>query len=280
MSGLSHLEGCPGARPVWARSTPHTTVQAWMTDGRTVFTKQHRDPARLAREAAALETWAATLGQSPRVQARHDDHLVLSALPGEHHTADSLPLAAWTAAGAWLRRAHQLPDVPPDPLPVDQALRRRLKGLVRRARRVLPPELVVRCRDTIGDPGQLATPRVWCHRDFTPDNWLWEPATEQLWVLDFEHARPDIAWSDRVKLAATAFVERPEAQGAFDAGYGPLPHPTHARAHVVWHGLATLTWGLQHGAADFVRLGRDILQHQGLHAADPLPETPRLPRAR
>ena len=249
------------------RSTPHTTVRRWVGATDEIFEKVHRDPARLEREHAALTGWAATLGQSPRVLRRSTDTLWLAGVQGE---GPPLPLAAWSAAGRWLARAHALPCPAPDPVPVPDALRRRWRGLCRRARRVLDPELVARCARIVGEPERLAQPRVWCHRDFTPDNWVWDGAAERLWILDFEHARPDVPWSDTVKLEATAFVQKPAARDAFHAGYGVLPAPGLRRARVAWHGLATLTWGLRGDDRPFIALGHQVLSDLGLPGLPPL----------
>ena len=237
-----------------------------------LFQKIHADPARMAREHGALTTWAARLGASPRVIDTDNTTLWLAEVPGESGSSGGLPNKAWTAAGAWLRAAHNVADVPTDSVPLPRALKQRLRGVAKRARRVLPTAWVDQCLARVGDPARLATRRVWCHRDFTPDNWVWDGPAQKLWVLDFEHARPDLPWSDLVKLEATEFVDQPTTRRAFYAGYGRPPSPEHRDAHVVWHGLATLTWGLQHDEPDFAALGRRILTTADL--PPPLPSAP------
>jgi len=150
------------------------------------------------------------------------------------------------------------------------ALYKRLRRLVRQARAHLPHDLVDRCLEVIGDPRMLAQERVWCHRDFTPSNWLWEPSQQQLSVIDFEHSRPDTPWADLQKLEATAFVHHPAARVLFYEGYGTPAEPSHRAAFVAWHGLATITWGRRHRDSAFSLLGRQVLEESGILA----PETP------
>ena len=256
MSFPEQFTGAPATK-VQTRQTLHTSVCQWQGPRGLVFEKVHQDPARLQREYAALTTHAADLGCSPAVLGRSEDTLWLSALPGRTRSAEELPAAAWRAAGQWLRRAHERPVVTSDPLPLEGALMRRWNSLSKRARKVVAPAVVHACREIIGHPAHLATRRVWCHRDFTPDNWLWEPGNWS--VLDFEHARPDEPWSDLVKLEADAFVLNPARRRAFYDGYGPNPHAAQHRPRVCWHGLATLTWGLRHGQAAFTQTGWRIL---------------------
>ena len=273
MSFPEQITGTP-ATAVQTRQTPFTTVQAWQGPLGRVFEKEHKDPARLQREYEALTTHAAALGHSPSVLARHANTLWLSALPGRTRTAEELPDAAWREAGRWLRRAHARPMTTPDPLPLDMALQKRWTGLWKRARRVVTPGVLHACREVIGPPSQLATHRVWCHRDFTPDNWVWTEGS--LGILDFEHARPDEPWSDLVKLEAGPFASDPASRRSFYDGYGPNPHADQRRRRICWHGLGTLTWGLRHEQHAFVRAGWRILGALNItnHASDGDPKRP------
>ena len=194
----------------------------------------------------------------------HRHQLILEALPGDTLPAPALPPDAWRQAGRWLRAAHSLDGLPDDPLPMASALKKRLRGLLKRAQKVLPPDVVAWCVERIGAPERLVTPRVWCHRDFTPDNWVWDAKRSALGILDFEHSRPDIAWTDLVRLEASTFHQVPTARAPFYDGYGAPPAPQTRQAHVVWYGLATLTWGLRTGEVHFQELGAAVLRAEGL----------------
>ncbi len=262
----------PAPRVTFTRDTGHTTVRRWEGTAGHLYEKVHQDPARLEREHRALTTWAAELEQSPRVLHRSANALLLEALPGRSLSTTPPSGAEWTAVGRWLRRAHASPDVPVDPLPVSTALNRRWQRLLKRSERLVETSVIRACVDIIGDPTALATERVWCHRDFTPDNWLGDGTS--VWILDFEHSRTDIPWSDLVKLEAEYFPQNNAARAAFMEGYGALPTPEHRTAHVAWHGLATLTWGLRNWDAGFMSLGERALRSVGIEAFRPMTPVP------
>ena len=249
------------------RITPHTSVQIWRGPAGAVVEKVHQHSARLNREHTALTTQAAALGCSPAFLHRQDLTIWMEVLPGRTHMPAELPAQAWVQAGDWLRRAHHLSPAEVDPLPLQTALVRRWSGVLRRAEPLVPAALLAECRSRVGNPADLATRRTWCHRDFTPDNWLWD--SRRLSVLDFEHSRPDEPWSDLVKLEAGVFDQAPGSRAAFYAGYGTNPAGHQRLARLCWHGLATLTWGLRNDEAKFIALGRRILR-------DLLPTNPAL----
>ena len=256
------------------RITPHTSVQIWRGPVGEVVEKVHQDEARLSREHTALTTNAAQLGCSPTILHRENNTIWMEVVPGRTCAPAELPAEAWMQAGSWLRRAHQIPLPSVDPLPLQTALKRRWRGVLRRAQGLVPDALLEQCRIKVGAPGQLATQRSWCHRDFTPDNWIWHAG--RLSILDFEHSRPDEPWSDLVKLEACAFNEAPGSREAFYEGYGPNPHAHQRLARICWHGLATLTWGLRNAEPDFVALGHRILRDQD--RTNPVPNrTPKHP---
>ena len=255
MSFREQVTGSP-ATLIMTRRTLHTAVGLGWSP-RTVVEKRHQDKARADREQFALTTLALQLGRSPTVLARRENTLWLTMLAGRTVSPTELPAEAWCQAGQWLRQLHDLRCPDTDAMPLATALSRRWQGVLRRARSVVSDGLVDRCRERVGDPAALATRRVWCHRDFTPDNWMWNG--ERLSILDFEHCRADEPWSDLVKLEASVLGEAPQARAAFYEGYGPLLHTDQREARVCWHGLATLTWGLRNREQSFIDLGRRIL---------------------
>jgi len=258
-----------GARSEFARQTPHTRVVLWTWQDRRVVEKTHLDPARASREQAALAPTGAAgqLGASPTLIDTATDPsgavvLLLEWIPA----SPALPTpATLEAAGHWLARLHATPSTTPDPLPLGTALHRRWRGLVRRSRRVIDPAALDTISALVGPPTRLGQcKRVFCHRDFTPDNWLWQAISSKLWVLDLEHARPDAPAADLVKLESELFVARPELRAAFYSGYGPPLPDNEMRSWRAWHGLATWTWGMRQGEAHFQRLGARILADLGV----------------
>jgi Ser/Thr protein kinase RdoA (MazF antagonist) len=78
-------------------------------------------------------------------------------------------------------------------------------------------------------------PAVPCHLDYTPRNLLcWTnqltPTSEvhenssapNIGVIDFEHARPDLAARDLVRMATRIWPGRADLEEAFLCGYGSL----------------------------------------------------------
>lgn len=184
--------------------------------------------------------------------------LVMERLPGEPVEPDDP--AVHRAAGRFLAGLHQLEIADTDPLPLGEALLRRHHGWMQACAGVLSsterevalelaprPELFVGVR------------RVPCHRDFSPDNWLWQEG--RLQVVDFEHARLDLDMTDLAKLATGPWSSKPALATAFFDSYGRLPDAdcTRLRCAVVLHGLASLAWGSRHAAMAFIDEGHRAL---------------------
>ena len=86
----------------------------------------------------------------------------------------------------------------------------------------------------------ITGPRVPCHRDFRPRNWIVERRSSnalRLRVVDFEHARADAWLVDGVRLSAGEWRENPSRRHAFLAGYG---HELSAREEAQLERLAAL----------------------------------------
>ncbi len=173
-------------------------------------------------------------------------------------------------AGAFLAALHALDVVDEDPLPLADAFVRRLEEWSRRARGILPDAVIAnvggRAREAVPALRQLA--RRPCHRDYTPRNWLVGPADE-LSVIDFEHARPDLYLVDFERMFSGLWRRQPELSEAFMEGYGrplsgdelELLERTSPLA-----ALSTVVWAREHGDEAFEAHGRDILSWLG--AAD------------
>jgi Ser/Thr protein kinase RdoA (MazF antagonist) len=199
------------------------------------------------------------LGQLPELLDSDAEHraLLLAARPGMH-PADDAPKPA-AAAGRWLARLHALPAPNDDTLDLSEALALRLASTCRRAEVLgLPTDAV---RRGFGNPAQFAgLPRVWCHRDYRPANWLWDEHAG-LSVIDLEHTRVDAAEVDLVKLTTEHWAQRPGARQAFLDGYGPTRSGCWAAVYSLsWlHGLATLCWGHRHKDPLLIGLGERVL---------------------
>ncbi|PRP94257.1 phosphotransferase enzyme family protein [Enhygromyxa salina] len=169
------------------------------------------------------------------------------------------------AAGRCLAALHRLPIADDDPMPLADALAQRHRAWSRACADALDPGEQQVVRDlapsaALFDDAQ----RVPCHRDFTPDNWLWDGRT--LALVDFEHARHDLALVDLAKLVADSWATDPALELAFFEGYGrPLSarECTQLRSALMLHGVASLAWGLRHGDPSFVALGRRVLARAG-----------------
>ena len=169
------------------------------------------------------------------------------------------------AAGRCLAALHRQPAVDADPLPLAAALTRRHRAWSR----ACADALNARERELVLDLAPSTAlfegaRRVPCHRDFTPDNWLWDG--HSLGLIDFEHARLDLALVDLAKLVVGSWDRRPALELAFFEGYGrrlSAKECTQLRSVVVLHGVASLAWGLRHHDLGFVAEG-----HRALALAD------------
>lgn len=222
--------------------------------------KRYRSVRARDQERRALLDWAPHLPlRAPKVLAVERDALLLEPLDGSHPGPDwREDLALADALGRGLAALHALPFVDRDPLPLPEALPRRLAGwrsrsddpLVVRAVGLLP-DVLARCA-----PETLR--RVPCHRDVHPGNVLLGPP---LALLDWEHAGPDSPWVDLLRtweglgpgedpwlraLAAGAGLD-------LDAGWSTL------RALGLVEGAGCLAWGTRHDAPDVVERGRRLL---------------------
>jgi hypothetical protein len=225
---------------------PHAASRVWRWEGEraTIYVKQHTQPRKGAQERLAYG-W---LGQRfsdtlPALLAAEGDTLFLSAVPGDHADPPSTALAA--AAGRWIAAVHAEPWYDADPMPLVDAVTRRLAMTRARGRVALPEALDALVGSFAG------VPRVWCHRDYTPRNWLTGP--DGLRVIDLEHAMPDAAAWD---VARASCQLSPAAFAAFSDGYGQLPDPRQLHLMRWLFAAGTVQWGEDHGDGAFAAEGR------------------------
>jgi aminoglycoside/choline kinase family phosphotransferase len=248
------------------RSWPHGVTRVWQVRGReTWWIKQHTQPRKFDQEATAYERVVPELGRAgirvPALLARIDGSrvLVLDHLPGDPARIDDVALHE--QAGRALAVLHAIPLDPVDPVSVGDALRARLLRWVDEADGVVDDRTIDRVAEQLEDVSLFADcRRAWCHRDFSPRNWLTEGGV--LGLLDFEHCAPDLALFDLVKLADDAWRRFPATRDALFRGRGaPLsPDDAERLRRLMWlHALSTTAWAAHHGDPAYEQHGRGLL---------------------
>lgn len=197
--------------------------------GERAYLKVHRHARKFNQERAALRAWGAQL------------------------------------AGSWLQRLHTLAYIDRDPLPLEGALRQRLRHAAQRAAAVVPARTVAWVVAKVAAADLQPLQRVPCHRDYTPRNWLWHPE-QGLGVIDFEHAHPDLWWADVGRLSDEAWVTQPALEAAFWEGYGRTPSAQERQlgeAYRAMAALSTISWACAHADALFEAQGWAVLERLG-----------------
>ncbi len=230
-------------------------VARWAGPRGALIEKVHAHPRPFQQEEAALRQWAPALPAPALVAVEPARRrLWMGCLPGRPVAQPTAALVS--AAGRVLARLHALPHRDRDPLPLATALRRRMAAAVARARAAalaVPPALL-RLAAAEGPDPLAGARRVPCHRDFTPDNWL-SAGPDTVALVDFEHARADLAALDLAKLEGGLLFGAPELRAAFYAGYGPPPPAPLLAGLVGLHGLSTQLWAARHADAALAALG-------------------------
>jgi len=244
---------------------PRAVLRLFLADGSTVHLKRHASPRAFDQEHEALARWpevlpAAAAAAMPPLLDVHPPtrSLLLGSLPGRVVAAEAGTPVLHRAAGAWLARLHRAPidgdERIADPMPLDEAVRRRIEAAVEAARehdvgRARRVGSVLAARFEAAASSLRSRSRVRCHRDFGPWNWLADQ--EGTWhVIDFEHARLDAAAADLAKCAAGPWRTCPEARRAFLVAYDPADPgrlEQELALFVLLHGIVTWTWGMRHG---------------------------------
>lgn len=218
----------PRAEPFTHAGQEQTTVLRAATRDGEVVVKVHRDRDRYDRERSAYRHWAPVLAErAPRLLAEIDDPLalIITALPGTPVAELTLAaeaerdvfaqagtiLAAWHAA----QRPRDIPNM-------TAWLADRGEQWLQLAEPILPAAERADIRAHLCELATLGPlPAVPCHLDFTPRNLLRAPEGA-VGVIDFEHARYDLAARDLVRLANRIWRDRPDLEDAFLASYGSL----------------------------------------------------------
>jgi hypothetical protein len=249
---------------------PGWLARVRLSDGREAILKccGRRDAYRRERDAYR-HLAAQRLGGTPRLLASDDARrtLLLEARPGTTDPPLDPPHASvvHAEAGRWLARLHRARPFGRDEMPLQDAYRARAdRGLERAAGPVAAADLArVRALLDAALPRLHGARRVPCQRDYAPRNWLVADGTLTA-VIDFEHARDDLAEADLIPLAREVWPERPELRAAFLSGYraagGPAdPDAPWTAALVALDAIATVAWGVRHGEATVEAHGRRSL---------------------
>lgn len=262
---LAHVLETPG------RSASSARVFRIRGERTRAFVKWHREPRRFQQELAFYTRFAALLRDStPALIAAETSRrlLLLSVVEGRpglaFSRAGSARVRMFEEAGRFARTLHAVRPDQDDPMPVERALVERARAMRRAAS---TPELLRRLGDLESELSDLiptAATRSLCHRDFQPDNWLFDPeAGSGFRVLDFEHSRGDLSLFDLARLDLLQLSRDPEAADAFWSGYGGAPagdeHELYQRVKLMEAARTTL-WAERHADSVFADEARRMWQ--------------------
>ncbi|MFE3281132.1 aminoglycoside phosphotransferase family protein [Nocardia sp. NPDC059239] len=219
----------PQAQPVAADRGNDRTLRCMTPTVGGVFVKVHRHRSRYDRERRAYRRWVPTLApHAPRLLGAIDNPpaLFLTTVAGVAVASAELGLAdeltALAQAGALLNAFHAAESVR-ETTDVAAWLAERGRAWLRLAEGVMSR----RERDDIRAHLALLEAldvgaAVPCHLDFTPQNMIFDRDRQMLHIIDFEHARFDLAARDLVRLTDRYFRDRPELAEAFFSTYPPV----------------------------------------------------------
>lgn len=227
--GLCRRHVDPHAKPLTTYAGhDQTTVLRATTSIGEVIVKIHRSQDKHHRELHAYQRWVPAIAEhAPQLLADIDDPpaIIVTALPGRPVT--ELDLSAqherhiYEQAGALLRTWHAAEPARNAPN-MTVWLAERGEQWLALADDIVPANQRADIRAHLRDLTELGTiPAVPCHLDFTPRNLLCD-ATGTTRMIDFEHARFDLAARDLVRLVNRYWRDRPDLGSAFIAQYGQL----------------------------------------------------------
>ncbi len=195
--------------------------------------------------------------------------LIVSAVPGvlaqELVLTVAQELELYRQAGNFLRAFHELPLKDDDKLTLDEAFAMRFEAWKPRFAPLLKPAKVdwVKGKLTEAMPLLRQLQRVPTHRDYSSRNWLLDLRKGiKLWVIDFEHSRPDLCLNDFVRLWSEVWSQRPDLHEAFFDGCGQdlsADEEELLATCAAIDALITVAWAYEHNDAEFERQARVLL---------------------
>lgn len=257
--------------------------------GGVFFVKEYERRRKFEQETKACGEWVRGMtgweGGMPRLVARHEDEArgewagMYTAVRGEMAEGCGLSAEEWRRmhrqAGEFLRALHGLRMEDGDAVGLEEAIGARWEEWRKRAGAcaALSGEELKWIEGAAREMKAFAgEKRVACHRDFHPRNWMVEregAGQLRLGVIDFEHARLDAAMMDVVRLAMEEWPTREGCEAAFWEGYGMKKgygrkkserDGGQLRALGALHGMATVTWAVEHRDEAFERKGREMMK--------------------
>jgi Ser/Thr protein kinase RdoA (MazF antagonist) len=255
---------------VEARGWKHLETGVWEleTEQGRAFLKSHKQASKFAQELRAyqeflphaLKVTPSLFGYQKELQA-----MLISAVPGElvDLTTKSNEAESYHQAGQFLRSYHDVPYQDTETTNLEDAFWQRAKSWLKRAEPLVAAKdidwVTARVKEML--PSLKTMKRVPCHRDYTARNWLW---SEKLYVIDFEHSRPDVWLFDLEKLWSEAWPSQPELREAFMTGY---EYTFTAEDEALLNGYTALScvtkivWSFEHDDnSEYAETGRRILE--------------------
>jgi len=234
--------------------TRGTTARVWCIDaahGRFAV-KVHARGRAFEQERTALVRLAGAADDPwPQLVASDRDRLaiVTTWLPGTRADDPAIDprtrARVFAAAGALRRRFDALPCDDDDPLPLPDALERRMAA----ALASLDRDVVARVQTNWRPHVFASATRRFCHRDFAPHNWLVADGGLRLRVIDFGHARADHPLVDLARALSPVWGA-PAQRSALLTGYGRALAPAalaELRQLELLDAVATAAWGRRRG---------------------------------
>ena len=249
-------------------TTHFTKVFKLSTRAQNYYLKIHSLTGKYQQEKRAYQDWAIHLKNTPELLAYDDENmfLLMTAVPGNLVEAGRFGQNElediYFQAGSCLKKLHALSFVDNDKLSIRQAYAKRLKAWLPRARPMLAQKDIdwVEARVLEILPMLEDHKRVPCHRDFSARNWLYN--RDKLFLIDFEHSRPDFFLSDLERLWGLVFITKPVLKEAFFAAYKGLSDDEIEmlkRSTALW-AMNTISWAYEHNDKVFEQVGRRVLQ--------------------
>jgi Ser/Thr protein kinase RdoA (MazF antagonist) len=251
------------------RSWPRDGSRVWelaSASGERFFLKQHQSARFHEREVTAYRLWTPALGtgRAPRLLATDRDlrAVVITALPGQivrgSHILEADESEIHRQAGMLLRRLHGASTA--TVVPGTGRVAARAEEHIARAGVLLSPEDAELVRHHAARLPETAQrlPAVPTHGDAQPKNFLWDPGSRRVALIDFERAEPGLAVRDLVRLQHSAWNSRPSLRGAFLDGYGrtlTADEESALRDLAALDAVSAIWWGSANNDTDIMTRG-------------------------